>query len=99
MASDFNIIPLHRGAKLPCSGAATGPDPFPVAEVCAAEIERRLRNDAPDLIEQLRAHRPSTLGRIGDALASPRMFTFYLGFWSGCMATVGSAIIAARVFQ
>jgi hypothetical protein len=63
------------------------------------DLAREHRDAHPDLIEQLRAHRPSTLERIGDALASPRMFTFYLGFYAGCMVTVGSAIIAARVFQ
>ncbi|WP_156029873.1 hypothetical protein [Sphingomonas sp. URHD0057] len=53
----------------------------------------------PDLIEALRARRPSTLERIGDALSAPRMIPFYLGFYAGCMATVGSAIIAAKVWQ
>jgi hypothetical protein len=92
MASDFNIIPLHRGAKLPCSGAATGPDPFPVAEVYAAEIERRLRNDAPDLIEQLRAHRPSTLERIEAALDSERGFWLFVGFFAGVIFCCASMI-------
>lgn len=31
----------------------------------------------------------TTLTRIAEALDSPRFIPFYLGFYSGCMATVG----------
>lgn len=59
------------------------------------------RSYRPDPVEMLRERLncPSTLERIADALAAPRMIPFYLGFYAGCMATVGSAIIAAKVWQ
>ena len=42
--------------------------------------------------------KPSTFDKISDALSSPHMFTFYLGFYAGCMATVGLAFLWS-VFQ
>lgn len=47
--------------------------------------------------------RPSAAGflrtceRVAEALQSPRFILFYLGFYAGCMATVGLALIWSRV--
>lgn len=40
--------------------------------------------------------RPPLLERIAVTLQSPRFILFYLGFYSGCMATVGLAFVWAR---
>jgi hypothetical protein len=39
------------------------------------------------------------LARVAEALASPRFIYFYLGFYSGCLATVGLALIWAKVLS
>jgi hypothetical protein len=40
--------------------------------------------------------RVSTIARVAEALASPRFILFYLGFYSGCMATVALALVWVR---
>jgi hypothetical protein len=39
------------------------------------------------------------LARVAEALASPRFIYFYLGFYAGCMATVGLALIRAKALS
>lgn len=53
-------------------------------------------DDRPDLIEALRARRPSTLERIADALGSDRMIPIYLAFVSGSLFSMAMAIIWAK---
>jgi hypothetical protein len=91
MARD-NITRMPRSVE-----AQDGLPPGSPARPAIFDIERRLRADRP--IQQLRARRPSTLDRIADALASPRFALFYAGFASGAFFTLGSAIIAAKVWQ
>jgi hypothetical protein len=57
----------------------------------------RLVDNRPDLYAALRKSRPSLFERIGDALASPRFIYAYLGFYAGCLATVGLAMLWERV--
>jgi hypothetical protein len=57
----------------------------------------RLVDNRPDLYAALRKSRPPLFERIGDALASPRFIYAYLGFYAGCMATVGLAMLWERV--
>lgn len=77
------ILPLHRVVELP---------------VRTLDDIAREHEGQPDLIEQLRQNTryPSTIERITDALDSPRMIGFYLGFYAGCMATVGLAMLWSR---
>jgi hypothetical protein len=64
------------------------------------QIEQRLRNDRPDLVDQLRdcpEPRRSTLDRIADALGSRMFLPVYLGFVAGCFFTVAMAWVWVRV--
>lgn len=36
---------------------------------------------------------PGVLDRVAETLSAPRFILFYLGFYAGCMATVGLALL------
>lgn len=56
------------------------------------DLAREHRDAHPDLIEQLRAHRPSTLERVEAALDSPRWFDRFVGFYCGVIFCCASLI-------
>jgi hypothetical protein len=47
------------------------------------------RNSSP--LPGAEAGKPGIFQRVSDALGSEKMLPFYLGFYAGCMATVGLA--------
>jgi hypothetical protein len=68
MASHYNrsaeVLPLHRGVKMPPEEAHGGTSPLARRAIDIDAIERRLRDDRPDLIDCLRQQQ-----READALA------------------------------
>jgi hypothetical protein len=39
------------------------------------------------------------IARVADTLSAPRFILFYLGFYAGCMATVGLAVLWSKVLS